>query len=144
MATPINGPSSKRFESIIPNQVHTVFGWEFKIIDLGVYLKNCYFVQKISKVEWKNRMPKFPSKVKVIYIKVTVIILWAWKGQFLIWKGHFCIVCQKVGAMAPLAPRFLRPCAVYQVTKTMCNKNLSNLLLKFKSIPTGTCKETSI
>ena len=40
MALPINGQSTKRLESI-PNQVHTVFGWELKIIDLRVYLKNC-------------------------------------------------------------------------------------------------------
>ena len=40
MATPINGQNSKRFESI-PNQDHTVFGWEIKIIDLRVYLKSC-------------------------------------------------------------------------------------------------------
>ena len=75
MTTPINGQNSKRFESI-PNQVHTVFGWELKIINLTVYLKNCYFILIISKIEWKNRMPKFPSRVKVINIKVKVIILW--------------------------------------------------------------------
>ena len=40
MAMPINGQSSKRLESI-PNQVHTAFGWELKIIDLRVYLKSC-------------------------------------------------------------------------------------------------------
>ena len=39
----INGQNSKRFESI-PNQVHTVFGWELKIIDFRAYLKNCYFI----------------------------------------------------------------------------------------------------
>ena len=39
----INGQNSKRFENI-PNQVHTVFGWELKIIDLRAYLKNCYFI----------------------------------------------------------------------------------------------------
>ena len=33
MATPIDGQSSKSLESV-PNQVHTVFGWELKIIDL--------------------------------------------------------------------------------------------------------------
>ena len=42
-------------------------------------------------------MPKFPSEVKVINIKVKVIILW-------IWKGHFCIVCQKVGGPGPSGP----------------------------------------
>ena len=40
MTTPINGQKSKRFESI-PNQVHTVFVWELKIINLRVYLKSC-------------------------------------------------------------------------------------------------------
>ena len=40
MATPINSQSSKRLESI-RNQVHTVFGWESKVIDLKVYLKSC-------------------------------------------------------------------------------------------------------
>ena len=40
MATPINGQNSKRFKSI-PNQPHTVFGWELKIIDVRVYLKSC-------------------------------------------------------------------------------------------------------
>ena len=69
-----NGQNSKRLESI-PNQDHTLFGWELKIIDLRVYLKNCYFIEKISKVEWKNRMPNFPSKVKVIHFKVKVIAL---------------------------------------------------------------------
>ena len=40
MATPTNGQISKRLE-IMPNQVHTVFGWELKVIDLRVYLKSC-------------------------------------------------------------------------------------------------------
>ena len=96
MTMPINGQNSERFESIL-NQVHTVFGWELKIIYLRVYLKSCYFTYKISKVELKNRMPKFPSRVKVINIKVKVIIFW-------IWKGHFCIVCQKVGGHGPSDP----------------------------------------
>ena len=43
ITTPINGQDSKRFESV-SNQVHTVFGWELKIIDLEVYLKNCYSI----------------------------------------------------------------------------------------------------
>ena len=43
MTTSINGQNSERFESI-PNQVHTVFGCKLKIIDLRVYLKNCYFI----------------------------------------------------------------------------------------------------
>ena len=34
MATPINGQNSERFESI-PNQVHTIFRWELKIIGIG-------------------------------------------------------------------------------------------------------------
>ena len=38
MATPIKGQNSKRLESI-PNQVHTIFGWELITIDFGVYLK---------------------------------------------------------------------------------------------------------
>ena len=76
-----------------------------KIIDLGVYLKNCYFIEKISKVEWKNRNAKIPFKVKVINNKIKVIILWIWKrGHFWVWKGHFCIVCQKVGGMALWLP----------------------------------------
>ena len=33
MTTPINGQNSKRSECI-PNQVHTVFGWGLKFIDL--------------------------------------------------------------------------------------------------------------
>ena len=41
--TPINGLNSKTFEST-PNQGHTVFGWELTIINLRVYLKNCYFI----------------------------------------------------------------------------------------------------
>ena len=49
-------------------------------------------------------MPKFPSKVKVINIKVKVIILWIWKGHFWIRKGHFCIVCQKLGGHGPSGP----------------------------------------
>ena len=43
MATPINGQSSKGLESM-PNQVHIAFGWELKIINLRVYLKNFYFI----------------------------------------------------------------------------------------------------
>ena len=42
MTMPINGQNSNRFASI-PNQLHSVFGWQLKIIDLGVFLKNCYF-----------------------------------------------------------------------------------------------------
>ena len=38
-----HGQKSKKFEST-PNQVHTVFGWDLKIIDFRVYLKNCYFI----------------------------------------------------------------------------------------------------
>ena len=96
MTTSINGQNAKRFESI-PNQAHTLFGWESKLIILGVFSKMATPIEKISKVEWKNRMPKFASKVKVI-------ILLLWKGNFSIWKGHFCIVCQIVeGAMASLA-----------------------------------------
>ena len=49
-------------------------------------------------------MPKFPSKIKVINIKVKVIILWIWKGHFSIWKGYFCIVCQKVEGHGPSGP----------------------------------------
>ena len=45
MTTPINGQNSKRFESI-PNQVHTVFGWELKIVDLRVYLKTAISYRK--------------------------------------------------------------------------------------------------
>ena len=41
-------------------------------------------------------MPKYPSKVKAINIKLKIIILWIWKGNFSILKGHFCVVCQKV------------------------------------------------
>ena len=43
MTTPINGQSSKWFESI-PNQVYNVFGWELEIVDLGLYLKNFFFI----------------------------------------------------------------------------------------------------
>ena len=74
MTTPINGQNSKRFESI-PNQVHNIFGWELKMIDLGV--------------EWKNRLPKFPSKVKSINTKVKFIILWIWKGHFGVGRSTF-------------------------------------------------------
>ena len=49
-------------------------------------------------------MPKFPSKIKVINIKVKVIILWIWKGHFSILKEHFCRVCQKVEGHGPSAP----------------------------------------
>ena len=49
-------------------------------------------------------MPKFPSKVNVINIKLKIIISWIWKGHFSIWKGHFCIVCQKVEGPWPLWP----------------------------------------
>ena len=48
MATPINGQNSKRFESI-PNQVHTVFEWELKIIDLRVYLKTAILYRKFHR-----------------------------------------------------------------------------------------------
>ena len=41
--THLNSQNSKRFESI-PNQVHTVVGWELKTVDLGVYLKNYYSI----------------------------------------------------------------------------------------------------
>ena len=44
MATPTNGQSSKRLKSI-PNQVHIVFGWKLKIIDLRVYLKAAFQIQ---------------------------------------------------------------------------------------------------
>ena len=110
MATPLNSQNSKRFENI-PNQVRTVIGWELKIINLRVYLKNCYLIQKISKIEWKIGMPKFPSKVKVIDIKIKVIILWIWKGHFLDFEGALLpSFAKKWGAMVPLGPRFLRPC----------------------------------
>ena len=72
ITTPISGQSSKRFESI-PNQVHTAFGWELKIIELGVYLKSCYFIWTILIVEWKNGMPKLSSKVKIINMKVKLL-----------------------------------------------------------------------
>ena len=49
-------------------------------------------------------MPKFPSKVKVINIKLKIIISWIWKGHFSILKGHFFIVCQKVEGPWPLWP----------------------------------------
>ena len=124
MATPINGQSSKRLESI-PNQVHTEFGWELKIIDLGCTSKLLFHIEN-SKVEWKNRMPKFPSKVKVINIKLKITILWIWKGHFSIWKGHFCIVCQKVEGPWPLwPPWFLRPCLQY-LLDCMINTHVSS------------------
>ena len=49
-------------------------------------------------------MPKYPSKVKVVNIKLKIIILWILKGHFSIWKGHCCIVCQKVEEPWPLWP----------------------------------------
>ena len=52
----------------MPNQAHTLFGWESKLIILGVFSKMATPIEKISKVEWKNRMPKFASKVKVIIL----------------------------------------------------------------------------
>ena len=67
MATPINGQKSKKFESV-PNQVYTVFGWELKLSTLGCISKAA-ISYKISKVERKNRMPKFPSKVKLLISK---------------------------------------------------------------------------
>ena len=45
---PINGQSSKRLE-IIPNQVHTVFGWDLKVIDLRVYLKTASSYRKFQR-----------------------------------------------------------------------------------------------
>ena len=63
-------------------------------------------IKKFQKVEWENTVEllKFLQKVKVINIKVKIIILWIWKGHFSIRKGHFCILWQNVGPMAPLAP----------------------------------------
>ena len=38
-----------------------------------------------------------------------------WIGRFWIWKGHFCIVCHKVGTHGPpfWIPWFLYPCVLY-------------------------------
>ena len=45
MTTPINGQNSKGFESI-PNQVHTVFGWELKLSKLGCNSKTAISYRK--------------------------------------------------------------------------------------------------
>ena len=56
-------------------------------------------------------MPKFPSKEKIINIKVKVIILCILKGHLLELEGALLHSLPKSeGAMAPLAPRFLCPC----------------------------------
>ena len=48
MTTPIDGQNSKSFESI-PNQVHTVFGWELKIIELwGVTQKLLFHIENFK------------------------------------------------------------------------------------------------
>ena len=53
-------------------------------------------------------MPKFPSKVKVINIKLKVII--DLEGHFLDLEGALSYSLPKSeGAVAPLAIRFLRP-----------------------------------
>ena len=84
----------------------------------GVTQKLLFHIE-ISKVEWKNRMPKFPSKVKVININLKVIILWILKGHLLELEGALLHSLPKSeGAMAPLAPRLLHPCGAFS-NKTM-------------------------
>ena len=126
MTTPINGQNYEGFKSI-PNQVHTVFGWGLNIIDLRVYLKICYFhIESFkSRMEEYCRTQQFPSKVKVINIKVKVIM--DLEGAFLDLEGALCIVCQTVGAMAALASRFLRPwIKIFTTEKLLRNFVLSS------------------
>ena len=46
--------------------------------------------------------------------------------RFWVWKGHFCIVCQRWGAMDPLASRFLRPCFNLSFNGNISNRMLVN------------------
>ena len=59
--------------------------------------QNCYFIKKLSKVKWKNRMTKFPSKVKVINIKVTLLYYGLERGSFGFGRGTFAYFAKKWG-----------------------------------------------
>ena len=88
---------------------------------LGVSQKLLVHIE-ISKVEWRNRMPKFPSKVKVIKIKNYYFM--NLKGALFDLEGALSHSLPKSGgATAPLAPRFLRPCLqwLYFICRTVQN-----------------------